>query len=54
MSAASRVRLFHIGRASDEELHLELELVDDVLSDIKDQVNTFLSRNSTNERKERD
>ena len=50
VSTSSGVRLFHVGWSSNQELNFEFKFVDDVLSDVKNQVDTFLSSYSTNER----
>jgi hypothetical protein len=49
VSASSGVRLFHVGWSSNQELNFVFKFVDDMLSDVKNQVDTFLSSHSTNE-----
>jgi hypothetical protein len=50
VSASSGVRLFHVSWSSNQELNFVFKFVNDVLSDVKNQVDTFLSSYSTNER----
>lgn len=47
--AACSILLLHVGWTTDKELNLELETVNQMLSGVKNQVNTLLSRDTTNE-----
>lgn len=53
MRTVGGVWLTHVGWAADDELDLVVESLDDVLSNIKDQMDSLLSRNTADEGEKR-